>query len=102
MERAEMLELWSDMWKEGNWVPSWPDSLAGLSAEQARWIPGAGVHSIWQEVTHVIFWRRVTLDLMAGGTAPDAEVVERLEFAAPEEQTDDTWADTVAALKETQ
>ena len=39
MDRSELLELWNDMWKEGNWVPSWPDSLAGLNAETAAWTP---------------------------------------------------------------
>ena len=102
MDRDQLLELWNDMWKEGNWVPSWPDSLAGLTAQAAAWSPGSGGHSVWQEVVHVTFWRRVTLDRMAGGPAPSGEEVERLEFAMPEVVNQETWAAAVEALKRTQ
>ena len=102
MDRGELLELWNDMWKEGNWVPSWPDSLAGLSGEAAAWSPDPGCHSIWQEVVHVTYWRCVTLKRMAGGASPDPEEVERLEFARPEVVSEAAWADAVEALKQTQ
>jgi hypothetical protein len=102
MERETLLELWNDMWKEGNWVPSWPDSLAGLTVEDATWTPDPKCHSIWQEVVHVTFWRRVTLDKMAGGAAPSAEEIERMEFAMPDVVSDATWEAALAALKQTQ
>jgi hypothetical protein len=102
MDRAEMLELWNDMWKEGNWVPSWPDSLNGLTAEQAAWSPGPGAHSIWREAVHVIFWRRATLTLMSGGSSPSAEEVERFEFAQPEHADESAWAAAVDGLRQTQ
>jgi hypothetical protein len=102
MEREKLLELWNDMGQEGNWVPSWPDSLAGLSAEEAAWSPDPQCHSLWQEVVHVTFWRRVTLDRMAGGTPPGEAEIERLQFAAPEVTSDDAWAAAVEALKQTQ
>ena len=102
MERRELLELWNDMWKEGNWVPSWPDSLAGLSATQAAWSPAPDCHSIWQEVVHVTLWRTVTLTRMAGGEAPDAQTIEQLEFAPPAVVNETAWSETVAALKQTQ
>ena len=77
MDRTEMLELWNDMWKEGNWVPSLPDSLAGLTAEDAAWLPNPSCHSIWQEVTHLIFWRKATISRIAGGPGPSEETVLR-------------------------
>ena len=96
-----MLELWSDMAKEGNWVPSWPDSLAGLTAEEAAGSPGDGAHSVWQEVVHVCFWREVTLRRMAGGPNPDDEEIEREEFAKPESLDEASWSATVARCKKT-
>ena len=102
MERETILELWNDMWREGNWVPGWPDSLEGLSAEAAAWSPDPNCHCVWQEVVHVIFWRRVTLDRMTGGTPPNEEDVERQQFAMPETANEETWLATVNALKQTQ
>jgi hypothetical protein len=102
MDRDQLLELWNDMWKEGNWVPSWPDSLASLSAEAAAWSPDPKCHSIWQEVVHVTFWRRVTLKQIAEGIRPTDEEIERLEFASPESVSEEAWATAVEALKQTQ
>jgi hypothetical protein len=102
MDRNQLLELWNDMWNEGNWVPSLPDSLAGLSAEAAAWSPDPKCHTLWQEVVHITFWRQVTLRRMAGGAPPGEDEVEQLEFAAPEVVSDDAWAAAVAALKQTQ
>src|SRR4051794_16375718 len=102
MDREQLLELWNDMWSEGNWVPSLPDSLAGISAAEACWSPEPRCNSIWQEVVHIIFWRTVTIDRMAGGGPPSDEAVLREEFAAPEIATEEAWAATVARLKATQ
>lgn len=89
------------MWREGNWVPSWPDSLEDLSGKAAAWSPDPDCHSIWQEVVHVTFWRRVTLERMSGGAPPSDEDVERLQFAMPEVVDDTSWAAAVASLKRT-
>jgi hypothetical protein len=102
LNRDKLQSLWADMWAEGNWVPSFPDSLAGLTAEQASCSPRPGAHSIWQEVVHVTFWRRVTLRRMAGGDAPSDQEIERDEFAVPEQPTEADWAAAMAALKQTQ
>ena len=101
MDRTQLLELWNDMWKEGNWIPSWPDSLQGLTPDEASWSPDPNCHSIWQEVVHVTFWRRVTLNGMAGIGSPSGEEVERLEFAVPEVVDVEHWDAAVYQLKAT-
>jgi hypothetical protein len=101
MERAEMLEMWSDMAREGNWIPSWPDSLAGLMPEDAAWTPDPKCHSIWQEVVHVTFWRQATLNQIAGGKGPSAEEVEAKEFALPDHLNTESWAASVNELDRT-
>ena len=101
MERTEMLELWNDMWKEGNWIPSWPDSLAGLTATDAAWTPYPKCHSIWEEVVHIIFWRDATLKQVAGEAEPTEEEINRLEFAPPSDVNESTWATTFSELKRT-
>ena len=101
MNREQLLELWNDMWKEGNWVPSWPDSLADLNVDTASWSPGPNAHSIWQEVVHVTYWRRATLNRMAGGGPTTDEENEQLEFALPDKISDESWEAAVTALKQT-
>lgn len=101
MEREKLIELWNDMWAEGNWMPSFPDSLAGLTATEAAWSPDPSCHSVWQEVVHVTFWRRVTLRRMAGGEGPSDEDVMRLEFAVPEVTDEAAWTAALSDLKET-
>ena len=91
MERAEQAKFWADMWSNGIWIPSLPASLAGITAEEAAWIPGDGGHSIWQEVAHVIFWWNATLNHMKGQPGPSAEEVESGEFAIPTERTQLAW-----------
>ena len=39
---------------------------------------------------------------MAGGTAPDEQEIEALEFAMPAQMNEETWAEAVAALQQTQ
>jgi hypothetical protein len=101
MDRDKMLEMWTDQVKEGNWIPSWTDSLAGLTAEEAAWTPGKGAHSIWQEVVHVIFWRHATIAQMSGGSGPSSEEVNQREFALPDRLDEESWAETVAELNRT-
>jgi hypothetical protein len=104
MDRDLLLELWNDMWKEGNWVPSWPDTLNDVRAEQAAWKPAADpqCRSIWEETSHVTYWRRVTLDRLAGGEPPTDEEINRLEFAVPADQNEGEWRKAVDRLRETQ
>lgn len=102
MDRDQLLELWNDMWKEGNWVPAWPDSLVNLSVEEALWTPDPKCHSIWQEVVHVTFWRRVTLKQIAEGVRPAEEEIEHCEFALPLTPDQEAWTAAVEALKQTQ
>ena len=81
MDRDLLLELWNDMWKEGNWVPSWPDTLNTVTAEQAAWKPveDPQCRSIWEETSHVTYWRRVTLNRLTGGDPPTEAEIDLLD-----------------------
>jgi hypothetical protein len=104
MDRDLLLELWNDMWKEGNWVPSWPDTLNDVTADKAAWKPDdyPQCRSIWEETSHVTYWRRVTLDRMSGGEPPTEEESDRLEFAVPADPNESEWRAAVDRLRETQ
>ncbi len=90
MDREGLLAIW-DAWWEGNiGVAPWSKALE-LTAAQAAWKPGPRLHSIWQNVNHIIFWHGYILDRLAGGDRlADAEVRAR-NFVEPEEATEDAW-----------
>lgn len=41
-------------------------ALRGLSLEEARWTPGRGVHSVWEQINHVAYWKRYVLARVLG------------------------------------
>ena len=91
MDRETLLGLWDESWATGIWIAPWSKAVEGLTAAQAAWHPSAGRHSIWQNVNHVVFWRGVTLDMLAGrGRPPEAETA-RLNFAEPATPTESAW-----------
>jgi hypothetical protein len=99
MDRESLLALWDESWTEGTWFGSWSKSLAGLTPAQAAWHPQPGAHSIWQLVAHVIFWREITLDTLAGKPRPTADEIARRNFPEPAHVTDEAWDAARAALE---
>lgn len=93
MDRAMLLALWDESWETGIWITPWIKAVEGLSAVQAAWKPAAARHSIWQNVTHVVFWRTITLDTLAGRARPPQDVMDRLNFAEPGAATEPAWKD---------
>ena len=98
MDRATLLTLWTDSWDGDIWIAPWSKAITGLTAQQAAWTPAPGRHSIWQNVTHVVYWRNYTLDVIAGKPKPPAAEVEAHQFAVPSEITDAAWAHTSRQL----
>jgi hypothetical protein len=100
MDRAAYLQLWDDWWEGDIWIAPWSKAVAGLTAAQASWSPAPGRHSIWQNVSHVTFWRNYTLNVLAGKPKPPSAEVERDNFAAPSGKaaTEDAWAKAREAL----
>jgi hypothetical protein len=90
--QPSIAKLWEEAWTEGLWAASWSKSIDGLTAQQAAWSPGPGRHSIWQIVNHMVFWRDVTLAMLAGKPRPPAAEQKRLNFLAPAEATEAEWA----------
>jgi uncharacterized damage-inducible protein DinB len=102
MDRAGLLKFWNDAWNEGLWAAAWSKSVADLTPEQAAWKPAAERHSIWQIVSHMIFWRRNELRRLDTGVAPTQEEIARLNFPEPAEVSANAWRKTVRELEETQ
>src|SRR4051812_32799316 len=102
MNRTMLLKWWDDAWNEGLWAAAWSKSIQDLTPEQAAWKPSSGRNSIWQVVSHMIFWREEHLRLAAGGERSPAEEVQRLNFPEPKELTAAAWKATLEQFEDTQ
>src|SRR6476660_7018341 len=99
MTRDDFLQLWRSTWDGDGWFASWKKGLERTTAAHALWKPGLQRHSIWQNVNHVIFWRRVTMCDIEGRPKPDKDETERMNFAEPQDKTEAGWKKTLADLE---
>lgn len=70
-------------------------ALQGVTAEQAKWTPGAGSHSVGQLANHLLFWDTDALARFKGETPP--------KFSGNNDETFNNfdakqWDDTVKKL----
>ncbi|MBZ0172357.1 MAG: DinB family protein [Phycisphaerales bacterium] len=89
-------------WSTGLWAASWSKSLEGLTPEQAAWSPGAGRHSIWQQVLHMVFWRENVLRRLETGERYTEEEIEALNWPEIAEVTQEAWEEAKARFRDTQ
>ena len=54
--RGELLEQLRTTHDEADWFVPAKTAVEGLSAEQAKWSPGKGSHSVGQLAYHIWFW----------------------------------------------
>ena len=103
MDHDWLAKVWNDAWTEGLWAAAWSKSVEGLTARQAVWKPAPGRHSIWQIVTHMIFWREDALERLASGRgALPKDEIERRNFPEPAQVSDAAWQATVARFGQSQ
>ena len=76
-----------------NWFVPFTDSVAGLSAEQAKWNRTDG-HSVWQIVNHLIFWNEKWL-IRFRGDVPAKMEGENSDTFRVESLSDELWQSTV-------
>jgi uncharacterized damage-inducible protein DinB len=77
----------------GNWGhPGLAKLLKDVGVEESTWEPGGEAHSIWEEVNHIIYWSRFTLDCLEEGRN------KRMTQAWPAGEGDEEgWRKAVAA-----
>ena len=93
MDRETLIRMWTEAWDDGIWYAPWSKAVAGLSARQAAWKPASDRHSIWQIVTHIMFWQEYTLRVIAGDRPAQAEV-DRRNWEEPVDVSERAWAHT--------
>ncbi|MFX0090990.1 MAG: DinB family protein [Candidatus Hodarchaeota archaeon] len=76
-------------------------ALKELSAAEARKRPAPAIHSIWENVYHMIFWHNVVFDSIRGKKI-DLKSTQGKDWPTSEELEDDSkWSDLVASFKQT-
>ena len=64
--RSILLEQLRTTHNQKDWFVPANIAVEGLTAEQARWTPGAGNHSVGQLAYHLVFWNREELARFKG------------------------------------
>jgi hypothetical protein len=68
--RSVLLEQLHTTHDKSEWFVSFDTAVAGLTPEQARWVPKAGgpgqMHSVAQLVAHLIYWNENSLARLRG------------------------------------
>jgi len=67
---------------DNGWFTSFASAVAGLTAQQAAWVPGPGFNSVWGLVDHVWFWQQFFLPVLRGLPA-DQQPLRREDDWAP-------------------
>jgi len=75
--------------------PMW-QILDGISARTAASRPLPGAHTIWEVVTHMIFWEEVATERLAGRRAG---LLDERNFPPMPEPTEEHWVATLEQLR---
>jgi hypothetical protein len=85
-----LMKSWSTAWEGGEWGPAWKGAFEGLSAAQAAWVPegvpgveSGRVHSVWQILNHIVYWRGVMVAGLESGPKLDKDEIARKNWEAP-------------------
>ncbi len=81
--------------------PAIRELLEGVSAQTAAARPIEDVHTIWELVLHMTYWRRVAVDALAGGPL-DPEPPKELNFPPVDDDSEEAWEQALAGLEESQ
>lgn len=98
MDRQFILDMWDASHEKYTWIPPFIKSFKDLTPQQAAWKPDPKRHSIWQNLSHITFWREATIRKLGGEKIPEEEV-ERSNFAEPSQVNADTWGAAIARFE---
>jgi hypothetical protein len=75
-------------------------SIRGLTPAAALWRPGAGRHSVWEEVLHAAYWKYAVRQRLAGGKRGSFSMKGSNWFAAPAAGGEKEWRQARELLDE--
>jgi len=74
---------------QNGWFASFTTAVAGLTAQQAAWVPGRGFNSVWGLVDHVWFWQQFLLPVLHGVTEDQQPLRREDDWAPVADPTDE-------------
>ena len=100
-ETARLADQLERAFRGGSWHgPSVLQALEGVDAERASRRPLTDAHSIWEIAVHIGTWMEVTRQRVLGEEA--STPADERDWAAIEDQSEQAWRETLAALEEGQ
>lgn len=92
IEINRILKSFTDLQHGDCWIgTNFKEALHGIHAEQASKKISSETNSIWQIVSHLIYWRSKVTNRLSGNNNPPPFI----DFRLPEELTEATWKQTL-------
>lgn len=80
------------------WATAAGHALAGLSADQAAWGPAADLHSVWELVNHLTFWKELVTARLHGLPITGGPIRNPETFGSAVRGDEKAWREAVDRL----
>ena len=97
-EKQRILKTLSDLYDGCTWTDlSILQVVGNLTSEQAFAKPVARMHSVWEYLNHIIFWRTKISRFISGQAAPQEE--DSIDFAPVTDTSEMAWRQALQEMK---
>jgi hypothetical protein len=80
-----ILTLLDEAYEKQTWHgPNLRQAIRGVTAKQAAWRPGPGLHNIWEETLHAAYWKYAVRRRIEGGKSGSFALKGSNFFPRPE------------------
>lgn len=97
-----LLQEWKYVYDQEDWYPPLQLALEGVDAAQASWRPpGEAANTIWENVSHLLFYKERLLHRLAGTPFPHEDATNEETFAPTGGAGDEeAWQATLKRMEE--
>lgn len=90
MTKDILLRQFSICYNENGWFVAARNAVEGVTAQQATWKPEGSDNSIWESLTHLIFYNNAYLQRFKG-IRFEYDVADNDETFSADDPTDEAW-----------
>jgi hypothetical protein len=95
-----VLRLLDEAYAKRTWHgPNLRQSIRGVSAKQAAWLPAPGRHNIWELAVHAAYWKYAVRRRLTGGRRGSFALKGSNFFRRPVELSERAWREDRALLE---